>query len=508
MLQKKILKDTALLNGAGVVGQGFAFLQSFFVLRFLEPSAYGIWAGLTIILIYSTYVHLGLEYGLGVRLPYHLGQDNVRRARQIEDSVYLVWMAASLVVAAGLLCYALLWDQPSDLIRLGLVVIAALIPLGQQVLFLSRWQTSVPVDFSLGSVLSAAQGLLSLVVIVPLAYWFGVSGVMIGTLVVAAVMCAAWTARTRFRLRWQFSRDALWEILRIGFPILLVVLGGVLIRTVDRLLIVAHLGAEQLGYYAVTGLGGAFLYSLLSQAGSAIAPHISREIGRAEDSAPALRKFLLKPTLIFACLAAGIIAALVFTVPPLVELLLPQYVPGLAAFYLFVPGFFFLGVILTANNILNVVLIGRRRQRLVVYIQLIAVVVEVVCGLALIRVGWGIAGVALGSTLAYASYGLPILYFASKYVIPEAATRIRFLGTVLLLFVYAVVVTLLIYWLGEHWITTAPFLRAATQVLLLVLAFVPVLFVLDREVGLWREIAPVLTGVRARVRAVVPRWIG
>ena len=76
----------------------------------------------------------------------------------------------------------------------------------------------------------------------------------------------------------------------------LVALGTGIIQT-DRIVILPLLGAQSLGYYGVTSLGGGAVYGLIAQAGSVMGPHITVEMGRSSDSPRALKRFLVTPTI-------------------------------------------------------------------------------------------------------------------------------------------------------------------------------------------------------------------
>ncbi|MBN1888234.1 MAG: oligosaccharide flippase family protein [Thermoflexales bacterium] len=498
-LRNKILKDTAILNTSLLIGQVLLTLQSLIVMRFLEPSAYGMWLGLNIILVYAGYLHLGLDHGMGLRLPYYQGQGNTQRVTNIQDAVYTAWTGVAMLAAIGVMGYALLVPQPSNLQRWGLFIAAGLIVFEQQIRFMARWQSSARKDFVLCSLVAIFRSVLSFCLVVPLAYLLNVNGVMIGALLVAGITAAAWWVKTSYRPGWQFSREVLWETLRIGFPILLAVLGGGLIETVDRLLILNMLGTTSLGYYGVTSLGGSQIYHLLAQAGSAMSPHMVEDMGKHGDSPLAMEKYLVKPTLIFAYVAAIAIIGLTLAIPLLVQVVLPRYRPGLSAFYLFVPGFFFLSLILSANNILNLILIARRRQRWVVYIQAVALAIEIICGVLFIRMGWDIAGVALASTLAYAFYGLTILIAATVYVIPDQQHRLSFWADVLTPFASIVAVTAFVQWTGSRGIPHHVVLRAAVQLAVCAILCLSMIAWLNRRVEIIKEMSPLLQAVQKRI---------
>ena len=186
--RRKIVRDTLLLNGASILSQGLLFLQSLVVMRVLDPAAYGVWLGLTVFLAYGGYAHLGLEQGLGFRLPFYHARGDLGRAKEVQDTAYFFWTLASLAVGAGLLLCALLRPQPSEIARWGLLALAGILPLTQQTLFYSRWQSAAKLDFSMVSMAYALRSVSTFCLAIPLAYLLNVQGVML-----AAVITAGWS---------------------------------------------------------------------------------------------------------------------------------------------------------------------------------------------------------------------------------------------------------------------------------------------------------------------------
>ncbi len=489
-MRNKIIKDTFFLNTASLLKQGLAVLQSLIVMRFLDPGAYGVWLSLNIVLTYAGYINLGLEYGMGNLVPYYQGLDNTKRILQIQDTVYVAWTALASLCVVGIGVYMMLIPLESSLLKLGLIVISIMVLFEQQILFRARWTANALKDFKLYSLLSVFRGLVSFIVIVPMAFFWKVEGLIFGTLIVSGVHMIAWIIKASYSFQGQISMDALWETLSIGFPIFIIVLGGSLIETVDRVLILKWLGPVQLGYYSLTSFGGNSLYGLLAQAGSAMGPHIIEDMGRSNNSPEALEKYLVGPTILFSGLITIMIMGLIFVMPLLVQWVVPKYLPGLVAFYLFVPGFFFLSIILTANGILYIYLITRRTQRIAVYIQFATISIEVLAGILFIRLGWGIAGVALASTLAYAFYGLMILNLAAKYVLPDMQIRRFFIFRVMFPFVCALLATLLTFQVANWLFPVASLIKTIFQLVLYGLTALSILFWLEKNVGILVYIRP------------------
>lgn len=494
----KIIKDTASLNIALVISQVLSILQSFVIMRFLDPAMYGVWLGFMILLNYASFVHLGITYGMVIRMLFHKGQGNEEAVQKIQDTGFTVWTGLAVAFSLGVLVYLFFIPNVSAFQKCSFVIISILIILEQQITFLIQWQSSYLKDFKLVSLGNIYRAVLSFVLFVPLAYFYNVIGVMIGSLCVSGFITIYWWRKTTYRPRIRFHFASLWEVMRIGFPILLVVLGGVVIQNVDRLVILNMLGTVFLGYYGITALGGSSVYSLLGQAGSSIAPHMIEDFGRNNESAPALHKYLTKPTLIFSYFAVFLISGLLLFVPFIVELVLPRYIPGINAFYIMIPGYFFLSIILTANNILNVMLAAYHKQRFVIYIQAAAILIEIGLSILFVRIGWGIEGVALASTITSAFYGLSILYATSYYVIPDLKQRLAFVGSIMLPFLYALVFLPAALWLGKQIIHDNKIIRFTIQCVLTLVFYLPMFYYLNRKSNIVKEFAPFVQGIRKK----------
>ncbi len=497
--RNKIVKDTLLLNVASAVSQVTSVVQSFLIMRVLVPGALGVWLGFGVALGYSAYIHLGLDYGMGMRLPYYRGRGDSRKEGECEDSTYVTWTGLALLFSVGMVTYALSHFRTNPTLAWTLFVVAMMAPLEQQSGFLGRWQTAARSDFRLPSIMGVGRAVAAVLILVPTAYFFGAKGMMLGSLSLSLVMCVTWWSMTTFRYRARVSMRAALDIIAVGMPVLLISLAATLIQTIDRLIIASRLGATSLGYYGATSLGGALLLGVLSQSGSAMAPHLSEELGRSDGKASALERFLVKPTIINAFVGAAGVMVLMFVVPAFIRVLLPRYVPGIPAFYAFVPGFFFLVLVNSSHNILANVLIAGSPRKIVVMagFQAVALLVEIGCALLFIRLDWGITGVAVASTLSYAVYGGCILGATTWYVVRDPAQRLVFFFHVMVPFFYCGLATGASMWVGRALAGNAMAQAAIGLVTSLVL-LVPLTLWLEARIGVMRDLRGIVEGLRAR----------
>jgi len=205
------------------------------------------------------------------------------------------------------------------------------------------------------------------------------------------------------------------------------------------------------------------------------------------------------PTVVFAYVAAFAIGLLIIVIPFLVTVFLPKYTPGLGAFLIYVPGFYFLGIILTANTILTLILISRRRQRFVLYVQGAAVGLEAGLAILFVKTGLGLEGAALASTVAYAFYGVTILALAAKYVLPAGKERMSFLVSVLIPFL-AIIPLMLATHFFAGWVFPASLAPGVVLELVVLTAIAGSIYpLLDRLVPMRPVVAEVRNSVRARL---------
>lgn len=491
MLRHKILRDTLFLNVSNILAQLLLMVQAFLVLRFLEPEQYGRWLQLSILLAYSPFLSLGIELAMAVRIPYLYGQGQLAQIRRVQDTVYSAWTAVTLIASAAVIAYGLAASRALDWQHSWTIfVVAPLLFFEQQAQFFTRWQIAEQRDFRLFSKLTILRSVVGFAVIVPLTRWLHLAGFLTGTLFISGSYAWLWRQASGYRYAWQFSRATLGDLVRLGWPLLIIVTSGSLIETLDRMVVLVLLGTTSLGYYGVTSLGSNAFYRLLAQAGSAMSPHMAETLGRAGDSATSLERYLVKPTLLFATAAACGLGALMLTLPAVIMRFLPKYVPGLGAFYLFVPGLYFLAIIIGANNVLNVILMQRRRQHVVVAIQAAAMAGEIGIAVALIRVNMGISGAAFASTAAYVIYGMLILVWAAHFVLGDRRAVVGFLVQSLAPLAYVTLAGLTAFAVG-NWLTGANSLASSALALsAFSILLLPLVIWLDHVVDLKTELGP------------------
>jgi hypothetical protein len=127
---------------------------------------------------------------------------------------------------------------------------------------------------------------------------------------------------------------------------------------------------------------------------------------------------------------------------------------------------------------------------------------EVGLGFWFIKIGWGSAGVALASTIAYAVYGSIVVWWVSRYVLPNWRDHLFFIVDVMMPFVLGIFITFLIFWFGHKFIPQRLILRNGIQLLLCISTMLPLAFWLDYKTGIFNDGRVIIDAVVRKFKGV------
>ncbi|MBI3251913.1 MAG: hypothetical protein HYZ52_01145 [Candidatus Omnitrophica bacterium] len=78
--KQEIIVDASFYSLATILTQGITLVAGVLTRRFLGPVQMGVWSLLQIILVYSTYLTLGVIEAVSREIPYHYGRGDDARA--------------------------------------------------------------------------------------------------------------------------------------------------------------------------------------------------------------------------------------------------------------------------------------------------------------------------------------------------------------------------------------------------------------------------------------------
>ena len=373
-----------------VLGAVTAFLRP----KLLSPEYYGVWTLLKLIPRYASYGHLGTRSALRYLIPFYRGREDETTTETLRRSGFLFGFIVTGVLAAGIGAGAL-WPAFTMPVRVGLVAMAVLILLRYYHHFLL---SLLKADEAFGVITRSIYVLVTLtfVATVPLLYLFDIYGIY------ASVIIAEVGTLCYLRVSYEFARggsfdwSALMELLKKGFPIIILNLAIALVTTCDRIVVGAMLGKEALGYYGIAIMGFAFLIEIPGTARSVMEPRLMRTIER-RDPADIVEDYLISPLFNTAYLLPFLIGPAFLAMEAGVSLLLPRYLPGVPAARTLALGVPLLGL----AYVPRMLIIARNWQLGVCWRLPPVLAVNVVLGVLLVKNGYGLFGIALATIIAF-----------------------------------------------------------------------------------------------------------
>jgi O-antigen/teichoic acid export membrane protein len=462
MTQKQgIIIDTIFYSGASYIAIVIGFLVSIFSKRFLGVSGAGYWALLTVVMTFALYVGLGIKKGLVREVPQLIGAGENKKAKELEDVTFSFLVIASLTgaVIVWLISFFLVTDP---FLKTGMKVIAVLIVathLYSLVLVILRARKQI----SILSKVIVLNTLFIAVFALPGAYFFNLNGFATGTLVATGL--SFYFAKRWSNTRFSFNLDwaKIWH------------LAGILFRTflnLDKMMIGKMLGIKQLGVYTIGIMAVQQISSLPRFFNIVIFPHIQEKYGATKNVLD-IKSMILKPTYLVSRLGPVLLGLIIFLVQPIVLYALPQFKEGLDVVKILVFGYFFMVV----NEMSSTLLFTIDKQRMLVPLYGVMVAVCIGLNYLFITLGWGITGVAVGTSISYFLFFLVVFTFAACHIM-KWISILKFYFEIMAFFVYFLINVL---WIDAVVNFSNLVLTSFLKILCFLLISIPVLISVQRR---------------------------
>ena len=422
---RAIIKDAAKFTLSGYISGFCNFVTAIIVRKILDPFFMGIYTELTLIFQYAKYSHLGMIDALDRQIPYYNGRKEFKKVEEIKSVGIVFSFLMSLVCALGIIIFSLLFKvHLSPLLVIGLKVIAIMVIVQSMSSFyvtlvrthhlfgsLSKYIILVAVcDIAFKTVLGIKFGIIGIL-------WASVFTFTIG------IVYLFKRAGLRFKLTLNLPKQAIRSLLGIGFPLLLAGFTFTVLRSIDRIMIIALLTKEDLGYYSIAIMMYSFIFQLPNLMYTVLFPRFYEAFGSSGGDLNKLGAYLEKPTLAFAYLFPILIGLTVIILPVFVNYILPRYIEGVIPASILLFGTFFISI----TNMSGYLLVALKRQNILVLIAIIAVIISAVLNLLFVKIfHMGIKGIALGTAITYFLYSVFIISYAIKYYVSGLYGKVKF----------------------------------------------------------------------------------
>ena len=410
-LRRKTTRDSLALAVTQYLVRAMSMARNFVAAKLLDPTSYGAWNALQLMMDYGAIAPLGTQQGLDQMVPARIVEgDPERLARAKRAALFNVVVLTLLFTAFGLGWASVgssrmrvFWGLGGLAVALFCVLLVNVANVGTGVLRshgdiggFARW-------FVLQGLIGSGLGLA---LMVPFGRWGLLWGWLAGCLV--AYLFVAWRGR---RLVPLLPAPALecFDLIQIGLPLYIFTASGIVMRNIDRIVVLRFLGTQALGYYGLSVNVLTLLMAVPDSLVYVVYPQLVRRISEASGDPAAIRdrvERLVRGVAIGLPALAGLCA---LWARDLVHALLPRYdacVPPLQML-----AFGATGLAMSSFGSVVLMTVGRR----IILVPAAVFLAALSGGLQLLSLRWhgGLTGVAAASSAAYLVSGGVLLALAA-----------------------------------------------------------------------------------------------
>jgi O-antigen/teichoic acid export membrane protein len=412
--------------GASVASRFLRLLRTLVVVRLLAPEAYGIYAAVSVLLTYAQFLDLGSSTAAFRDLTAALGRGDAREAWRASSRMATLKLAAALLLGGGSLVAAFA-PGVSGPLRHGLIALPAMAvssALLSQALFHLQAQGRAS-EYGRVTAVAAAS---DLILCVGMTAAWSLPG-LLAAAALSPLLASLWAARRHALAPPRTVPLAvLGRYLRTGIPLAALALLDQSLLSVGQLIVMAVLSLSDLGLYNVAFALAEAVRTLGVAAAAVLGPRLLREHARSGASLAAIRRHTLHPVLLYANVLPLVVGSLWIAGSYALIRFYPAYAGALRPMQILLVATNFLVVLSGVTTFLFA--IDKHPRNLLILTPVLCL--NVAIDLVLLRLGWGLVAVAVGSLVTYFCYACAVLWYVSGHFDMGRPARLEFLARALL----------------------------------------------------------------------------
>jgi O-antigen/teichoic acid export membrane protein len=351
----KILFDTGLLALSSILSRGSLFARDIILAAAIGPSVYGNWTQILVVMNYALHMPLGFQHVLSRDVPFALGQNDIKKVHSIESISFLITILGPFVITiAYLFVYYILGIKHFYLTHSIILLLLA-------TLFLQQWYAYFSVllrahqFFKIFSIGFALLPFINLAAILLAYKRVDLEIAIISLFFSYLTVNIYWFFYSPWKIldnlkSISFSRNEFYSLAKIAFPLFISGLFGILLTSVDRLVISFYYDVYYVGIYGFAFIITQSLSLIISPINQAIYPRIMKVYGATKSSFD-LKSYFVFLTLLLSLLVLLIISFLYFYSNHLVVYFLPSYIDSLGIFKILILSNIFIVIYGGANTL-------------------------------------------------------------------------------------------------------------------------------------------------------------
>lgn len=400
-----LFKEFSVYSISTIFFHSSRILTELLVARLVGPELFGVWYLLNLLLTYRSVTFLGVVNGMLLKVPMLRGS-NEQHAVSLHQNVAFSAMLLSVMLTALALLALMFVGSGVHVQYLGVMI---LLFFSNQLYYFIDALFIANAQFNNISKMQMACAVLFPCLTVPLVYRYGLSGFIVGTSLayLAAAALAFW--KYGIQLKFQLNQKVLRHLIAIGFPIMLVGIIYSFFLTVDRWMIELMLGTEQLGVFSLAILTFGTLTILPATIARQFYPKMAFDWGNTRSSA-VLEAWCRKQMRYCSYVVLATVIGVQVLFPLLIWYWLPQYQASITSVLIIALGVLSMPLAAGWGDVINIL----GRQRLLIWVTAMFIVANVGFTYVCIKLGWGLAGVALATAAAFILFNITVRSIAKR----------------------------------------------------------------------------------------------
>lgn len=398
--ENNILSNIFSFGSATLLSAVLSFVVGVLTRNMLGPEQYGYWLTVSMLFSFVPLFQLGTVNAMNREVPFYLARKDYNRVREIKNLTlsFIFTLPLILVVMLFIISGLLFFIDISYEYQIGFLLASFI----SFFIFLSTYVEMYyksEQNFRMASKLVSVKSILQSLVTILSVFIIGYEGLYIGMLL-AFIIEVVMGSRSFQEFKFQFDLYKYKELIKTGFPILLVGLIWSILIASDRLIITIFMTPKDLGNYGVGMLIFNSMMLLPQVIGQVLYPKIVELVSK--EKFDEIKRLYWKVNKILAITVGLIVGAGYFLFPIFVNYFMPDYKEGVRAGQILILGIYPLTLVGFAANYFN----ATYNQKVYIYIQITTIVSNLIFSIAFLQFRYDISSVALGTSVSYLLYSL------------------------------------------------------------------------------------------------------
>lgn len=437
---RRILRSASGLSGASLIGSVLAVGAGFLAAHWLGPARYGNAQFVLLLYLYATLIRSGVFEGSVRSVIDHLARGEEHEARKAQN----VGVSYELVVSAlpGIALAVIGLFVAPGAVRLGLFLAPVAVIASSGSTFLSTlW--SARSRFDVVGKVAVAQAVLGPVLVVGFVAAVGTPGLFLAPVITSLIAATLYFFfRPRLGLSPSFDLDAARSFLRVGFPLGILAEVYWAYRLVGSSSIAVASSSAVLGIYTFAAAPVAVATSAIGGIQAVLLPAIWRELSRGA-SGPLWARHAERITIAMALIAAATAGLGQAGFAPIVMAFLPRFHGSIRLFDTLALTILLLPIATVPSLTLDSRKVNLQTRHLAIW--LVALLVNIVANVLVLRAGWGAQAIAVNDVWVQFLVVVVIFETAAPHIWGQDRWRRAVLyGKMVCIIVVAAVVTLVL----------------------------------------------------------------